>query len=95
LREFREETGITASHPQFVALTNDIFAAEHRHYLTVWVRVEYLSGEARLAAPEESTEIGWFGWDDLPQPLFLPMQNLLAGRHYPANHQAIMAKIKN
>jgi 2-polyprenyl-3-methyl-5-hydroxy-6-metoxy-1,4-benzoquinol methylase len=28
-------------------------------------------------------EVGWFAWDALPQPLFLSLQQLLDGNHYP------------
>ena len=78
-----EETGVTGANPRFVALTNDIFPEEGKHYITIWMLVDYAGGDAALTAPEESTEVGWFGWDALPQPLFIPMQNLLAGRSYP------------
>lgn len=94
IRETREETSVTVSDPQFIAITNDIFKSEGKHYITIWMKVQYVSGEASLTAPEESTEIGWFDWDLLPQPLFIPMQNLMAGKHYPSDHNHVMAMIR-
>src|SRR6476646_6878197 len=36
IREVREETGVTITEPHFLAVTNDIFADEGRHYATIW-----------------------------------------------------------
>ncbi len=94
LREMLEETGVHGVHPRFVALTNDIFQAEDKHYITIWMQVDYAGGDAALSAPEESTEVGWFGWDALPRPFFIPLQNLLAGNcqpHYSDVIQYILA----
>ena len=33
---------------------------------------------------QEESEVGWFSWHDLPQPLFLPLQHLLEGKTYPS-----------
>jgi 8-oxo-dGTP diphosphatase len=41
------------------------------------------TGEPYLAAEEEADEIGWYAWDALPQPLFLPMENLVKENSYP------------
>ena len=89
IRETKEETGVDVVDPQFVAITNDIFESENKHYITIWIQVRYAGGEAMLTAPEESTEVGWYDWDHLPQPLFIPLQNLLAGKHYPLDHERI------
>lgn len=94
IRELKEETGLDVVNPRFAAITNDIFPDEDKHYITIWMKVDFLCGEEKLAAPEESTEIGWFDWDALPQPLFIPMKNLIAGRHYPVEHQSVMNLIK-
>ncbi|MFZ6026549.1 MAG: nucleotide triphosphate diphosphatase NUDT15 [Chloroflexota bacterium] len=81
-REAREETGIEVSGVRFVGITNDVFD-ETRHYITIWMCGDYLSGEAHVAAEYESSQVGWFSWDALPQPLFLPLQHLLWGESYP------------
>ena len=39
-RETLEETGITVSNVEFVAITNDVLADAGKHYLTVWMRGE-------------------------------------------------------
>lgn len=83
IREAREETGLAVQSARFLALTNDVFAAEGRHYITLWMEAEAFTGEPRVNAPEESVEVGWFPWDALPETLFLPFRNLLDGLCYP------------
>jgi 8-oxo-dGTP diphosphatase len=83
IRETKEESGLDIVNVAFKAITNDFFIAENKHYITIWMQGDYQSGKAEVAAPYESSEIGWFDWDKLPQPLFLPFQNLLSGKCYP------------
>lgn len=81
-REALEETGIEVENVRFGAVTNDVFEDEARHYLTVWMEADHLSGEATIRAAHEMSEVGWFAWDALPSPLFLSFVNLLEGRSY-------------
>jgi 8-oxo-dGTP diphosphatase len=83
VREVKEETAVDITRIEFRAVANDFFEAEGRHYVTLWFQAEHLSGEADVAAPQEMAEVGWFRWDELPRPLFLPFRNLLGGRCYP------------
>ncbi len=84
VREVKEETGLDIDAVAFRAITNDVFVVEGLHYLTIWMEGRYTAGEPILAAPYEASEIGWFSWSALPQPLFLPLQHLLAGNCYPS-----------
>jgi 8-oxo-dGTP diphosphatase len=68
---------------QFVAITNDVFASEQKHYLTVWMEGSHASGQAAVAYPEKVQEVAWAPWDALPQPLFIPFENLLRGDNSP------------
>jgi 8-oxo-dGTP diphosphatase len=82
-RETLEETGVSVSNVEFVAITNDVLADIGKHYLTVWMR-----GDADDIAPQirdtaEIRELGWFSADELPSPLHLYFQNLLDGRCWP------------
>ena len=83
VRETNEETGIKIADPKFYVLTNDILEEEQAHTITIWMEAKYVSGEPRVKAPKEESEVGWFQWASLPQPLFLPMQHLLNGETYP------------
>ena len=82
-RELFEETGIVIDDVQLGPYTNDIFTEENRHYITLYGITESSTGEARLCEPEKCEEWGWFRWDDLPHPLFLPIQNLLKKGYDP------------
>ena len=83
IRETVEETGVVLDNVQFVAITNDVFASDHKHYLTVWMEGTHASGQATVAYPDKVQEVAWFPWDGLPQVLFMPFQNLLSGKQYP------------
>ena len=82
IRETLEEVGLEITKLTFKTITNDIFAQEGKHYITIWMEGKYSSGEPQVAAPYEMSEVGWFTWDALPEPLFLPLANLVAGHSY-------------
>ena len=82
-REAFEETGIKVSNVQFVAITNDVLADAGKHYVTVWMRGDADDAVAQIRDPAEIVETGWFTPDELPSPLHLYFQNLLAGRCWP------------
>jgi 8-oxo-dGTP diphosphatase len=83
IREVQEETGLVVRSVRYRAITNDVFEAEGKHYITIWMEAEYAGGEPLVNDASEMSEVGWFTWDALPQPLFLPLQHLLAGQCYP------------
>jgi 8-oxo-dGTP diphosphatase len=76
-REVIEETGLKITNVRFAAITNDIFTDEGKHYITIFMQSDYESGEPTIMEPEKCTQIGWFSWDNLPSPLFLPNKNLI------------------
>ncbi|MBI2584098.1 MAG: NUDIX domain-containing protein [Candidatus Aenigmarchaeota archaeon] len=76
-REVMEESGIKIRNIRFAGLTNDIFKEENKHYITIFMAADWDSGEAKILEREKCTDIGWFGWNELPEPLFLPIQNLV------------------
>jgi len=82
-REAKEEVGLDVVNIRFRAITNDIFETYGKHYISIWMEGEALPGEPKISADYEVAELGWFAWDALPQPLFLPFENLLKGNSYP------------
>jgi 8-oxo-dGTP diphosphatase len=84
IRETKEETGVMISDVKFRVVTNDVFEKEHKHYATIWMEAKYVSGAPHVGDPHEESEVGWFTWDALPEPLFLPLQHLLEGKTYPS-----------
>ena len=82
-REVEEETGLTVKNIKFTGLTNDIFEKEKRHYITIFMTCDWESGKAWIKEPEKCEAQEWFEWENLPQPLFLPIVNLLRQGYHP------------
>ena len=76
IREVREETGCEITNLRFAAVTNDIFANDHKHYVTWWLTSDWRCGEPSITEPDKCKEQRWVDFDTLPQPLFLPWQQL-------------------
>jgi 8-oxo-dGTP diphosphatase len=80
-REVLEETGVTVANVRFLAATNDLFSDEGKHYVTIWVESDWVSGEPRLTEPDKWVNQAWRTFQDLPAPLFEPCwQNLRLAR---------------
>ena len=88
VREVREETSLEIADTRFLALTNDVFDTEERHYITIWLEALCAHGLPRVAAPLEASQVEWFALDALPRPLFLPLRHLLSGKSHPPHAAA-------
>lgn len=81
-REVYEETGMQIKNVRLLAVTNDIFAADNKHYVTLWVESDWQSSEPKITEPDKFIDQGWFNFQSLPSPLFNPCwQNLR--KNYP------------
>jgi len=76
-REVREEAGIEIANPRLGPYTNDIFPDEGKHYITLYVISDYASGDVQILEPDKIEQWQWFEWGSMPQPLFIPIQNLV------------------
>jgi 8-oxo-dGTP diphosphatase len=76
-REAFEETGLKIRNTKFIGVTNDIFQEEKKHYITIFIMADYDSGNPMVMEPDKCDEWRWFSWDTLPEPLFLPIENLI------------------
>jgi 8-oxo-dGTP diphosphatase len=86
-REAREETGLVVEGLRFASVTNDVFADEARHYVTVFVQGVSQSADARRCEPDKCEQWAWFEWSALPSPLFLPIQHLVESGFSPCFDQ--------
>ena len=77
-RECLEESGVSLGALRQGPYTNDVFAADGRHYVTLWVVAGHGAGEPVVREPEKCDRWEWFSWSALPSPLFLPLENLRA-----------------
>jgi 8-oxo-dGTP diphosphatase len=82
-RELMEETAVEIRKLRTGPYTNDLFSADERHYISLFVIADEVIGEPRIMEPEKATTWQWFEWDRLPEPLFLPLRNLKAGGYDP------------
>ena len=75
-RETVEEIGLNIDNISFGFVTNDIFEKEGKHYITIFMLADISSGVLKTMEPDKCERWEWFDWDDLPRPLFIPIQNL-------------------
>jgi len=78
-----EEVSIKIKNLKRGHFTNDIHKEEGKHYITIFIIAEYDTGEIKTLEPEKCEGWQWFSWDNLPKPLFLPIQNLLKQGYNP------------
>jgi len=82
-REVLEEANIRISNLKFATTTNDIFREENKHYITIFMVADYSGGTLKVNEPDKCEKWEWFDWGTLPQPLFLPIENLLKNGYHP------------
>lgn len=83
IRETLEETGLGLCKLQRGPYTSDVFVAEGRHYVTLFMLAEAEPGEARLLEPDKCAGWHWYRWSALPEPLFAPLATLQASGFVP------------
>ncbi|NOH68420.1 nucleotide triphosphate diphosphatase NUDT15 [Vibrio rotiferianus] len=76
-REAFEETGLVVDAIEKLTFTNDIFEKEAKHYVTLFVLASCDSGEPQVTEPDKCKQWLWCELNNLPEPLFLPLSNLL------------------
>lgn len=86
-REVLEETGVRIYQVEFVAVTNDVFWEEQKHYITIFMRADVQEGNPLVLEPDKCEKWDWFLWDALPEPLFLPVRHFLAHNFDEALHR--------
>ena len=83
VRETKEEVNIDldASKLQVVGVTNDFFKESGKHYVTVMLRTTDFCGEPIVKEPDKCYEWKWFSPNELPDNLFLSVENFLNKYH--------------
>jgi 8-oxo-dGTP diphosphatase len=76
-REVLEETGMHIANVRLLAVTQDQFPKDGKHYITLWVESDWKSGEPTITEPDKYLNQEWRTFKTLPSPLFEPCwQNL-------------------
>ena len=77
LREMKEEIGeVKVSNINFLTVTNDFLPEIDEHFVSVILTADYKSGKIILKEPEKCETWEWFSWDELPESLSSPLENL-------------------
>lgn len=95
-RELYEETGLKNGidvrylSENAIALTNDIFKEENKHYITLFMLAKQISNkEPRIMEPQKCSGWSYKNWDEILKlkrdDLFLPIQNLIKQGFNPYN----------
>jgi len=83
-RETREETGMEIKNIRFLRLLN--FKFDGKHFTDIGFVADWKSGEAQLLEPDKCEGWEWRAIDNLPSPLFWPLNTLLeafkTGKNY-------------
>ena len=74
-REILEETRIKLNDVKVFCVNNDM--VETSHFVTIGMLCKNFEGEPQVMEPDEITEWRWFGFDELPSPLFFPSEKIL------------------
>jgi len=75
-RETLEETGLEIKDVYPIGFTNDIFN-EDKHYITLHMESKISEGNPKVMEPEKCECWEWFDLNNLPEPLFAPIINLM------------------
>ena len=84
-RETLEETGVEITNVHFGTATNDVFEKGNKHYITIFMVADHLSNDPKTMEPNKFEKWEWFEWDELPEPLFVPIVNLKKTGWEPSN----------
>ena len=78
-KDFAEENGLSITNLRFLDFTEDYFEKEVKHYITMFMIADYVSGEPQNLEPEKCNGWKWFEWNKelIPENIFLPLKNLL------------------
>lgn len=84
-RETIEETGVAIKNIKRGPYVNAMKYANGKHFLVVFLIAEWASGEPELKEPDRFSEWRWCKWDEIPQPMFYPLQMLVETGYRPPN----------
>ncbi|CAK8537512.1 unnamed protein product [Lathyrus sativus] len=89
-REVKEETGLELgqNNIEYLTVTNNVFLDQPKkcHYVTVFMRVVLDAEEKQVVQnmePEKCYGWDWYEWENLPNPLFWPLEKMLKGGFDP------------
>ncbi len=98
-RETLEEAGIEIANLRFFGLTNDLYPDEGRHWITIDMAADWVSGKPEVLEPGKMEAWEWVSWEELTKrPLMRRMENTVAQGFSPFQRTlqvGVKALIKN
>lgn len=82
IRETLEETGLQVTSVKRGPYTDDYHSVEKKHYITLMM-IAHCEGEPELKEPHKCESWEWHEWQNLPNPLFLSVSNLIKNGFIP------------
>ncbi len=76
-RETIEETGLQVGDVKPQGFSDTVFEELQKQYITLFVEAASYTGEPQVCEPDKCDEWRWCDVDDLPQPLFVPLQSFI------------------
>lgn len=74
-REAMEELGVKLKEVEFICCMN--LKKYSKHYVDIEFLAQIESGEPSICEPEKIESVGWYPLDQLPEPLFKPVEIVL------------------
>lgn len=82
-RETMEEAGIEIQNVRFAGVVDNYQPDWGTHYITIFMRADYASGEIVNCEPEKCSGWQWVSWESLPSPQFAPVETFLRQGYHP------------
>ncbi|KAM5574253.1 hypothetical protein ABKV19_013645 [Rosa sericea] len=85
-REVKEETGLDIDKFEFLTVTNNLFLdkAEPYQYVVISMRAVLADHQQpQNIEPDFCDGWGWYEWDNLPKPLFSPLEKVVQAGFNP------------
>lgn len=76
-RETLEESGVKICNLKMGPAVNHHNLPYDKHYVTLFVFSEHKEGEPEIIEPDKLFEWRWVSWDEIPQPIFHPLQDYI------------------
>lgn len=83
----KEETGLDIDKVEYLTVTNTLFLEEPKpsHYVTIFMRA-FLPDPNQAPQnlePQKCDGWDWYDWDNLPKPLFRPLEKMVQEGYNP------------
>ncbi|KAL3510875.1 hypothetical protein ACH5RR_030276 [Cinchona calisaya] len=86
-REVKEETGLEIEKTEYLTVTNNVFSerAKPLHLVCIFIRgvLADTNQQPQNLEPEKCDGWDWYDWNDLPKPLFHPLEVLVQSGFNP------------